>query len=151
MNIYNFDIKISERILKTFKTEKLKYFSLFSDFLLLFYCIFLIYISLQNVIFIFLGWIIPNILQKFFKKERPYSFFKLNINYDTPKERSFPSSHTFLAMFLFFRIVKIHLILAILIIIIPVLRILSLQHWFSDVIFSIMLSSIFYIFISAFI
>lgn len=142
MKIFHFDIFLSKKIAERFNNKQLKLLSDISDILLLFYCFIAIFISLKNVIYILIGWAIPNILQKLFIKERPYSFFKINIYYKSPRYNSLPSSHTFLSIFLFFSILKVNLFLALFILIIPILRILSLQHWFSDIIFSIALSTI---------
>ncbi|MEM0379271.1 MAG: phosphatase PAP2 family protein [Nanopusillaceae archaeon] len=103
------------------------------------------------MVIILLGWITPNILQKLFNRERPYYFFKIEINYKTPPYRSFPSSHTFLSILIFLTMykAKVNPILAILIFSIPILRIISLQHWFSDIVFSIALSTMLYSIFSA--
>ncbi len=135
-------LEIEKKLIKRIPEKYAKIFDILSTFLICFFGIVsffyypLYYAFICNT-FIFAIYIFNSIVQNFFRRPRPYIFS--NIIYHTPAERSFPSGHTIVSILMFICFNKIPLIY--LILLVPIFRILALQHWPSDIILTI----IFYI------
>ena len=98
-----------------------------------------------NFIYIFLFIIsttITYLLKLIFNRKRPYYFFDKRFAILVYENHSFPSEHTIIAILSFIITGNI------LVLISPILRIITLKHWLSDAIFSIILSFVFYYFFS---
>ena len=78
-----------------------------------------------------IAWEASELLKRVFRKERPYRFFRIKLRTSTKPHKAFPSSHSAsaTALFLCFYPAKI----SILFLLIPLLRVISFQHWPSDV------------------
>jgi hypothetical protein len=104
----------------------------------IFYIIFFINF---NYIFLFIAsTAITYFLKIIVNRKRPYYYFDKRFAILVYENHSFPSEHTIIAT-LSFIITR-----NILVLITPILRIITLKHWLSDALFSIILSIIFYIF-----
>ena len=96
-----------------------------------------------NFIYLFLFIIstaITYLLKLIFNRKRPYYFFDKRFAILVYENHSFPSEHTIIAILSFIITGNI------LVLVTPILRIITLKHWLSDAIFSIILSIVFYIF-----
>jgi hypothetical protein len=104
----------------------------------IFYIIFFINFS---YIFLFaISTAITYLLKLIFNRKRPYYYFDKRFAILVYENHSFPSEHTIISI-LSFIITR-----NVLVLITPILRIITLKHWLSDAIFSIILSFVFYIF-----
>ncbi|BFI73315.1 hypothetical protein YN1_3020 [Nanoarchaeota archaeon] len=127
--------------LRTNKKERF-YISLLSYIILILYLIYTIFINIRIFIYSIIILIISYIIKEIVKKERPIDLFdnERNVFIDN---YSFPSIHTILSIFLFLSFIKNPIFYPILIV--PILRILSLRHWISDIIYSSIISILIYI------
>jgi hypothetical protein len=117
-------------------------FSLLSYIILLIFLFYLVFINIKLFIFSIFIIFITYILKEIIKKKRPIDFFtdERTIFFDN---YSFPSIHTVLSIFLI--IVYYNNIIFLTLLIVPILRIISLRHWISDIIYSSFLSIPFYL------
>ncbi len=86
-------------------------------------------------------WFASEFLKKRFHRQRPYARFGVNLRTSTKPNRAFPSSHSATALFLFLATVG-HSPLAWLFLTVPVLRILSFQHWITDVLAGMLIGAV---------
>jgi hypothetical protein len=104
----------------------------------IFYIVFFINFS---YIFLFaISTAITYLLKLIVNRKRPYYYFDKRFAILVYENHSFPSEHTIIAILSFIITGNV------LVLITPILRIITLKHWLSDAIFSIILSIIFYIF-----
>jgi hypothetical protein len=106
------------------------------------YIIFLINFSYIFLFIIFTA--ITYLLKLIVNRKRPYHYFDKRFAILVYENHSFPSEHTVIATLSFIITGNILVFIA------PILRIITLKHWLSDAIFSIILSFVFYIFFSYF-
>jgi len=143
--IFNVDLKISKKIYEFYlrNCTRLDCFLENINFLtdVLFYSVlFSLYFIASKfcVVIAVVFYKIVSLLQKRFSRKRPYEFFNIeHINYSS-KGHSFPSSHSAVAILIFLLYSSIPL--SWLLITIPILRIISLNHWLSDVVAGILLA-----------
>ena len=133
-----------EIILKIYlRVDKKKrfYFSLISYIILLIYIVYILFINIKLFIYLLIISIFFYIIKNFVKKERPIDLFtnERTILFDN---YSFPSIHTIISIIIFLIYYKNILFYPLLLV--PILRILSLRHWISDIIYSIIISIILY-------
>ena len=106
----------------------------------IFYIIFFINFS---YIFLFaISTAITYLLKLIFNRKRPYYYFDKRFAILVYENHSFPSEHTIISILSFIITGNV------LVLITPILRIITLKHWLSDAIFSIILSFVFYYFFS---
>jgi len=86
---------------------------------------------------------ITYLLKLIFNRKRPYYFFDKRFAILVYENHSFPSEHTIIAILSFIITGNILALLT------PILRIITLKHWLSDAIFTIILSFVFYYFFSS--
>ncbi|MGC9132841.1 MAG: phosphatase PAP2 family protein [Nanopusillaceae archaeon] len=117
-------------------------FSLLSYIILLIFLFYLIFINIKSLLFSIFIIFITYILKEIIKKKRPIDLFtdERTIFFDN---YSFPSIHTVLSIFLI--IIYHNNIVFFILLIIPILRIISLRHWISDIIYSSLLLIPFYL------
>jgi len=147
-NIFIFDYKVSQ-----FFYEKLKgnitlvyildSISYFIDIAFVVYI--LIFINFNYIFLFIFVTIITYVLKIIIKRKRPFYFFDESFSALVYKNHSFPSEHTAFATLSFLITLNPISILP------AILRILTLKHWLSDVIFSILMSSFIYLFFNNFI
>ena len=121
--------KLSNYLLALVSVSMLLYFILKGEFLLL----------LVSIPYLYAIWFLFVFIQNSIIRQRPYAFYNKDFGSRTPGNHSFPSTHTILSIF--YVIVSLVLVkekvlmysFIILSLIIPVLRVASLQHWLSDV------------------
>ncbi len=131
--------EIEKEIIKKIPKKYAKIFDILSTILICFFELlafiyYPFYYALTCNLFILALYIFNIIIQNLFRRPRPYIFS--NIIYNTPAEKSFPSSHTLISILMFIcfnRIPFIYLIL-----LVPIFRVLALQHWISDIILTIL-------------
>ncbi len=87
-------------------------------------------------------WFLTELLKEFFERPRPYALLGFNIRTSTRPNKSFPSSHSATAFFLFLALRNSRA--APFLLLVPLLRFLTLQHWLSDVLLSMALGFLFY-------
>lgn len=119
------------------------YISLISYIIILIYLIYVLFLNIKIFVFLIIIIAILYIIKNMIKKERPIDLFtdERNIFIDN---YSFPSIHTVISILL---ILFFHNTFFYILLIVPILRIISLRHWISDIIYSIILSfPIYYIF-----
>ncbi|MFP3132292.1 MAG: phosphatase PAP2 family protein [Candidatus Nanopusillus sp.] len=104
----------------------------------IFYIVFFINFS---YIFLFaISTAITYLLKLIVNRKRPYYYFDKRFAILVYENHSFPSEHTIIAILSFIITGNV------LVLITPILRIITLKHWLSDALFSIILSIILYIF-----
>jgi len=141
--IFMIDYKISEFFYKKLKDKlNLVYIidaiSYLINLSFIFYIIFFINFS---YIFLFaISTAITYLLKLIFNRKRPYYYFDKRFAILVYENHSFPSEHTIISVLSFIITGNI------LVLISPILRIITLKHWLSDAIFSIILSIVFYTF-----
>lgn len=148
MKIFGIDKKISKP-LSSFERKRLKILSKLSNYSLFIESLVLLVYFLFNIPFIvivisalylYFMWYLFVFIQKLFHKERPYSFFKRNFGSRTPPKHSFPSTHSMISGFYFMvsllliNNIAVKSFAIVLSILVPLLRLFSLQHWISDVV-----------------
>jgi hypothetical protein len=141
--MFMIDYKISEFFYKKLK-DKLNFvyiidaISYLINLSFIFYIIFFINFS---YIFLFaISTAITYLLKLIVNRKRPYYYFDKRFAILVYENHSFPSEHTIISI-LSFIITR-----NVLVLITPILRIITLKHWLSDAIFSIIFSFAFYIF-----
>ncbi|NAZ25927.1 MAG: phosphatase PAP2 family protein [Nanoarchaeota archaeon] len=144
--IFMIDYKISEFFYKKLK-DKLNFvyiidaISYLINLSFIFYIIFFINFS---YIFLFaISTAITYLLKLIVNRKRPYYYFDKRFAILVYENHSFPSEHAIIAILSFIITGNI------LVLITPILRIVTLKHWLSDAIFSIILSFVFYYFFSS--
>jgi len=100
----------------------------------------LFFINFSYIFLFIISTVITYLLKLIFNRKRPYYFFDKRFHILVYENHSFPSEHTVIAILSFIITGNI------LVLVTPILRIITLKHWLSDAIFSIILSIIFYIF-----
>jgi hypothetical protein len=144
--IFMIDYKISEFFYKKFMDRLtivyiIDVISYLINLSFIFYIIFFINFS---YIFLFsISTAITYLLKLIFNRKRPYYYFDKRFAILVYENHSFPSEHTIIAILSFIITGNI------LVLITPILRIVTLKHWLSDAIFSIILSFVFYYFFSS--
>ena len=109
----------------------------------LFFISYIVFFINFSYIFLFIiSTTITYLLKLIFNRKRPYHFFDKRFAILVYENHSFPSEHTIIAILSFIITGNI------LVLISPILRIITLKHWLSDAIFSIILSFVFYYFFS---
>jgi hypothetical protein len=103
----------------------------------------LFFINFSYIFLFIISTTITYLLKLIFNRKRPYYYFDKRFAILVYENHSFPSEHTIIA-FLSFIITGNMLLL-----ITPILRIITLKHWLSDAIFTIILSFVFYYFFSS--
>jgi len=141
--MFMIDYKISEFFYKKLK-DKLNFvyiidaISYLINLSFIFYIIFFINFS---YIFLFaISTAITYLLKLIVNRKRPYYYFDKRFAILVYENHSFPSEHTIISILSFIITGNV------LVLITPILRIITLKHWLSDAVFSIILSIIFYIF-----
>jgi len=144
--MFMIDYKISEFFYKKLK-DKLNFVYIIDAISYLINLSFILYIIFFiNFSYIFLFAIftaITYLLKLIFNRKRPYFFFDKRFAILVYENHSFPSEHTIIAILSFIITGNILVLIA------PILRIITLKHWLSDAIFSIILSFVFYYFFSS--
>jgi len=110
----------------------------------LFFIFYIIFFINFSYIFLFtISTAITYLLKLIVNRKRPYYYFDKRFAILVYENHSFPSEHTIVAILSFIITGNI------LVLITPILRIITLKHWLSDAIFSIILSFVFYYFFSS--
>jgi hypothetical protein len=140
--MFMIDYKISEFFYKKLK-DKLNFvyiidaISYLINLSFIFYIIFFINF---NYIFLFaISTAITYLLKLIVNRKRPYYYFDKRFAILVYENHSFPSEHTIISILSFIITGNVLVLIA------PILRIITLKHWLSDAIFSIILSFVFYI------
>jgi len=137
------DYKISEFFYKKFmdRLTIVYIIDIISYLINLFFIFYIIFFINFGYIFLFIiSTTITYLLKLIVNRKRPYYFFDKRFAILVYENHSFPSEHTVIAILSFIITGNI------LVLISPILRIITLKHWLSDAIFSIILSFVFYIF-----
>jgi membrane-associated phospholipid phosphatase len=144
--MFMIDYKISEFFYKKLK-DKLNFvyiidaISYLINLSFIFYIIFFINFS---YIFLFaISTAITYLLKLIVNRKRPYYYFDKRFAILVYENHSFPSEHTVIATLSFIITGNILVLIA------PTLRVITLKHWLSDALFSVILSFIFYLFFSS--
>ena len=141
--MFMIDYKISEFFYIKLK-DKLSFvyiIDLISYLINLFFIFYIIFFINFSYIFLFtIFTAITYLLKLIVNRKRPYYYFDKRFAILVYENHSFPSEHTIVAI-LSFIITR-----NILVLVTPILRIITLKHWLSDAIFSIILSFVLYIF-----
>jgi len=103
-----------------------------------FYIIF--FINLSYIFLFAISTAITYLLKLIFNRKRPYYYFDKRFSILVYENHSLPSEHTIISVLSFIITGNI------LVLISPILRIITLKHWLSDAICSIILSIVFYTF-----
>ena len=141
--MFMIDYKISEFFYKKLK-DKLNFvyiidaISYLINLSFIFYIIF--FINFSYIFLLAISTAITYLLKLIVNRKRPYYYFDKRFAILVYENHSFPSEHTIISI-LSFIITR-----NVLVLITPILRIITLKHWLSDAIFSIILSFVFYIF-----
>ena len=98
----------------------------------------LFFINFSYIFLFIISTTITYLLKLIFNRKRPYYFFDKRFAVLVYENHSFPSEHTIIAILSF--IITGNMLL----LITPILRIITLKHWLSDAIFTIILSFVFY-------
>jgi len=98
----------------------------------------LFFINFSYVFLFIISTTITYLLKLIFNRKRPYYYFDKRFAVLVYENHSFPSEHTIIAILSF--IITGNMLL----LITPILRIITLKHWLSDAIFTIILSFVFY-------
>jgi len=107
----------------------------------IFYIIF--FINFRYFFLFIISTAITYLLKLISNRKRPYYYFDKRFAILVYENHSFPSEHTIIATLSFIITGNILVLIA------PILRIVTLKHWLSDALFSIILSIIFYLFFSS--
>jgi hypothetical protein len=137
------DYKISEFFYKKFmdRLTIVYIIDIISYLINLFFIFYIIFFINFGYIFLFIiSTTITYLLKLIVNRKRPYYFFDKRFAILVYENHSFPSEHTIIAILSFIITGNI------LVLISPILRIITLKHWLSDAIFSIILSIVFYTF-----
>ena len=141
--IFMIDYEISEFFYKKLK-DKINFvyiidaISYLINLSFIFYIIFFINFS---YIFLFaISTAITYLLKLIVNRKRPYYYFDKRFAILVYEDHSLPSEHTIISILSFIITRNVLVLIA------PILRIITLKHWLSDAIFSIILSFVFYIF-----
>jgi hypothetical protein len=137
------DYKISEFFYKKFMDRLTIVYIIdtISYLINLFFIFYIIFFINFGYIFLFIiSTTITYLLKLIVNRKRPYYFFDKRFAILVYENHSFPSEHTIIAILSFIITGNI------LVLISPILRIITLKHWLSDAIFSIILSIVFYTF-----
>ncbi len=140
------DYKISEYFYKKLKDKLMLVYIIdaFSYLINLYFILYIIFFIDFGYIFLFIiSTAITYLLKLIFSRKRPYYFFDKRFAILVHENHSFPSEHTIIATLSFIITGNI------LALITPILRIITIKHWLSDVAFSIILSFVFYYFFSS--
>jgi hypothetical protein len=143
--IFIIDYKISEYFYKKLKDRLVFVYiiDLISYLINLYFILYIVFFIDFSYIFLFIiSTAITYLLKLIFSRKRPYYFFDKRFAILVYENHSFPSEHTIIAILSFIITGNI------LVLITPILRIITIKHWLSDVLFSIILSYIFYYFFS---
>jgi len=144
--IFIVDYKISEYFYKKLKYKLMLVYIIdaISYLINLYFILYIVFFIDFSYIFLFtISTAITYLLKLTFSRKRPYYFFDKRFAILVHENHSFPSEHTIIATLSFIITDNI------LVLITPILRIITIKHWLSDVLFSIILSYIFYIFFSS--
>jgi hypothetical protein len=98
----------------------------------------LFFINFGYIFLFIISTTITYLLKLIFNRKRPYYYFDKRFAILVYENHSFPSEHTIIAILSF--IITGNMLL----LITPILRIITLKHWLSDAIFTIILSFVFY-------
>jgi len=143
--IFMIDYKISEFFYKKLMDRLgiVYIIDVISYLINLFFILYIVFFINFSYIFLFIiSTTITYLLKLIFNRKRPYHFFDKRFAILVYENHSFPSEHTIIAILSFIITGNI------LVLISPILRIITLKHWLSDAIFSIILSFVFYYFFS---
>jgi hypothetical protein len=144
--IFTIDYKISEFFYKRLK-DKLNFvytIDAISYLINLSFILYIIFFINFSYIFLFaISTAITYLLKLIVNRKRPYYYFDKRFAILVYENHSFPSEHTVIATLSFIITGNILVLIA------PTLRIITLKHWLSDAIFSVILSFIFYLFFSS--
>jgi len=141
--MFMIDYKISEFFYKKFmdRLSIVYIIDTISYLINLFFIFYIIFLINFGYIFLFIiSTTITYLLKLIVNRKRPYYFFDKRFAILVYENHSFPSEHTIIAILSFIITGNI------LVLISPILRIITLKHWLSDAIFSIILSFVLYIF-----
>jgi membrane-associated phospholipid phosphatase len=141
--IFIIDYKISEYSYKKLKDKLMLVYiiDVISYLINLYFILHIVFFIDFSYVFLFIiSTAITYLLKLIFNRKRPYYFFDKRFAILVHENHSFPSEHTIIATFSFIITGNI------LVLITPILRIITIKHWLSDVLFSIILSYIFYYF-----
>jgi len=144
--MFMIDYKISEFFYKKLmnKLDIVYIIDIISYLINLYFISYILFFINFSYIFLFIIFtIITYLLKLIFNRKRPYYFFDKRFAILVYENHSFPSEHTIIAILSFIITGNILLLIT------PILRIITLKHWLSDALFSIILSSVFYYFFSS--
>jgi len=144
--IFTIDYKISEFFYKRLK-DRLNFvytIDAISYLINLSFILYIIFFINFSYIFLFIiSTAITYLLKLIVNRKRPYYYFDKRFAILVYENHSFPSEHTVIATLSFIITGNILVLIA------PTLRIITLKHWLSDALFSVILSFIFYLFFSS--
>ena len=144
--MFMIDYKISEFFYKKLmdRLDIVYIIDAISHLINLFFISYIVFFINFSYIFLFIiSTAITYLLKLTFNRKRPYYFFDKRFAILVYENHSFPSEHTIISI-LSFIITR-----NILVLVTPILRIITLKHWLSDAIFSIIFSFVFYYFFSS--
>ena len=81
-------------------------------------------------------------IQRFFERKRPYEVFNIIHSNYSAKGHSFPSSHSAVSIFLLLYYFNLPVIW--ILIIVPILRIITLNHWLTDILGGALIGILFF-------
>lgn len=145
LKVFNWDVKLSKFIYEHLGESTIQKLTLITNILM---CIVILYLILYDrfaLILALILWSLSLILQRIFYRPRPYLYLNVDLQTSSPKNHSFPSSHTMVSIGLF--LAYHHLTISYLLWVIPFLRVLTLRHWLSDILMTIALCVSFYKFL----
>jgi len=137
LKVFSWDVKLSKLIYKYLGKSVMQLLSLFTNILMCMIILYLVFYDRSALILTLVLWILSLVLQRIFYRPRPYLYLNVDLQTTTPKNHSFPSSHTMISIGLF--LAYHHLPISYLLWIIPFLRVFTLRHWLSDILITILL------------
>jgi len=144
--MFMIDYKISEFFYKKLmdRLDIVYIIDAISHLINLFFISYIVFFINFSYIFLFIiSTTITYLLKLTFNRKRPYYFFDKRFAILVYENHSFPSEHTIISILSFIITGNV------LVLVTPILRIITLKHWLSDAIFSIILSFVFYYFFSS--
>ena len=144
------DLIISSKIYN-FYSRRVKYLDGFLEELnfvtdLIFYFVLLVLVASKHPFSILWAssvYALSVLIQKFFTRKRPYEFFSIDHSNYSARGHSFPSSHSAAATILL--LTYPHLFIVWILVLIPILRVVTLNHWITDVAGGILLALSFFV------
>ena len=137
LKIFSWDIKLSKFVYNRLKSSHIQRLTLFTNFLMYIVIVYLMFHDRFALFLALILWYTSLVLQKIFYRPRPYFYLNIDLQTTTPKEHSFPSSHTMVSIGLFLAYHQFPL--SYLLLIIPFLRVITLRHWLSDILITTIL------------